>query len=256
MRILYFSDLHMEFPRMGSHLLPPLPDPSTYDVVVAAGDISYELQGVRWLERFFPQDKPIIFVPGNHEYYTNDFDEVSAAFDSYEGRVHLLNPGQVEIDGYTFICATMWSDLKLQGFVELEDWEVSRAIADFKWGFTPERMKKIHEGETRFVEQALQWQAATKELDKTIVVTHFVPTQRAIHPRWLANDQWRSGKSMNPYFTNDQDWLMEAYGPAAWIFGHTHDRYDFVHPSGVHVVGNPFGYVGETPNFEWKILEV
>jgi Icc-related predicted phosphoesterase len=249
MRILYFSDLHMEFPKMGSHLLPPLPDPSEYDVVVAAGDISYELQGVRWLDRFFPNDKPIIFVPGNHEYYTNDFDEVSAAFDSYEGRVQILDPGQIEIDGYTFLVATMWSDLKLKGYRDLDDWEVKRGIADFKWGFTPARMRNIHAKERLYIERRLAKQAAEGLSDKTVVVTHFVPTQLCVNPKW-------QGSPLNPYFTNDQDDLMERFKPAAWIFGHTHDRFDIIHPSGVHVVGNPHGYVRETPNFEWKILTV
>lgn len=234
---------------MGSDRLPPLPDPSKYDVVVAAGDISYGLQGVRWLDRYFPQDKPIIFVPGNHEYYTADFDEVKDSFVNYTGRVKILDPGSVVIDGYTFLGATMWSDLKLKGYHDLFDFQVQNSIADFKWGFTPERMRQIHTSETHYLTSALVAERVMDNIDQTIVITHFVPTQMCVHPKWVSSP-------LNPYFTNDQDWIMEEYNPAAWIFGHTHDRFDIAHPSGVRVVGNPFGYVGETPNFTWKILEV
>lgn len=245
MKILYFSDMHKEFPKQDA--LPDLPPDEDYDVVVAAGDIGYELQGVKWLERKFP-NHPVLFVPGNHEYYTNDFGHVKHLFKMYDGPVKILDPGAIWIDGVVFIGATMWSDLKLKNYYDLSPARVEASIADFRWGFTAADMLKLHEQELDYVVEQLE----NKDIwntDATVVITHFVPTQLCVHPKWL-------GSPLNPYFTNDHDHLMEDYGYDLHIFGHTHDRFDIIHPSGTRVVGNPHGYPGETPDFEWKIVEV
>lgn len=251
LRILVFSDSHREFYSNKDDLfgLPPLPPKDSYDVVVAAGDIWYGMQSVHWLERVFP-DHPVIFVKGNHEIYTGNFGQITKQYQDYKGPIKILDPGTIWIDGIQFIGATMWSDLVLKDHFPVSDAMVERAIADFRWGFTAADMQVLHQRELQFVENQLRFtEDDFGNNESTVVITHFVPTQLCI------SEQFKNS-SLNPYFTNDHDWLMEQYKYNLHIFGHTHDRFDIVHPSGTRVVGNPHGYPRETPGFEWKIVEM
>ena len=63
MRINYFSDIHLEF--------GPLEVPENEaDVIIAAGDIGIYNQGLEWLKK---TRKPVIYVAGNHELYSNEY---------------------------------------------------------------------------------------------------------------------------------------------------------------------------------------
>jgi 3',5'-cyclic AMP phosphodiesterase CpdA len=64
MRIWILSDLHIEQSKWDI----PVPAPD-YDVLIAAGDNHTPLSaGLHWLaER--ADGRPVIYVPGNHEYY-------------------------------------------------------------------------------------------------------------------------------------------------------------------------------------------
>lgn len=257
MKILIASDLHNEF-RRRSNLLPGLPDPEVYDVVVLAGDIGSGAEGAFWATEFFPENKPIIYVNGNHEYYHHSLaglKEAQELLSENRPNLHVLNPGTIRIDGVTFIGATMWSDLNLRGYEPISYSRVESQIADFymiKAGeevFSAKKMVEIHHDEINFIYDELN-----NSDGPCVVVTHFVPSQRCIHPRF-------AGSSLNPYFTNDCEWLMENphYDLPLWIAGHTHDRYDLVPPEthNTRIVLNPRGYPGENSEaFEWKIVEV
>jgi hypothetical protein len=72
MRLWIVSDQHTELTR-GWDLPSPNARPD-FDVMVVAGDlITRAERGVRWLlERV--TDRPVIYVPGNHEFYGVDID--------------------------------------------------------------------------------------------------------------------------------------------------------------------------------------
>ncbi|MBT2326291.1 metallophosphoesterase family protein [Variovorax paradoxus] len=94
MTLLILSDLHLEF--------EPFEPPQglDFDVVVLAGDIhSPGRRAVQWAEARFA-DKPVIYVPGNHEYYDSRMAQALAeARGAAEGRqVHLLDGGELVID--------------------------------------------------------------------------------------------------------------------------------------------------------------
>lgn len=256
MRLLIFSDIHLEFGR--EDLLPSLPDPSTYDVVVAAGDIAYGLNSVKWLEETFP-DHPVIYVPGNHCYYKQDYFEVQAQFNKVDGNVHVLNPGTVTIDDVKFIGATMWSNLELKGYPPHPHYRFEQAIADFNViavgdkKMSAEFMRTLYSSELAFILNELEDRTTREQMKKTVLVTHFVPSQLLIDSKWL-QPQFAI---LNPYFTNDLDHILFDKGFPLAIYGHTHDRNDIIHPLGPRMVGNPFGYPGENHNtYQWKIVEV
>lgn len=102
MKIQLFSDLHLETG-------PFVTDSKQADVVVAAGDIDEGLKGLAWLCQL---DRPVIYVPGNHEFYDG--------FDLFERReelraacagtnVHVLDDGIAVIDGVRFVGGTLWT---------------------------------------------------------------------------------------------------------------------------------------------------
>jgi hypothetical protein len=70
---------------------------------------------------------------------------------------------------------------------------------------------------------------------KRVVVTHFVPTEKCTHPRFVNAVE-------NPYFTANMEQYMGWDG--LWIFGHTHDAYDIM-VGETRLLCNPRGYPDE-----------
>ena len=64
MRIAPASDLHMEV-----STFKPTSAMKNADVIVLAGDIAQGMAGLEWAAK---QDKPVVYVNGNHEYDYND----------------------------------------------------------------------------------------------------------------------------------------------------------------------------------------
>ena len=83
MRIQLLSDLHFEFHRDGGRAFVETLDPSGVDVLVLAGDISVGdglIPALGSLCRRY-RDAAVLFVPGNHEYYVSDWEEVRRSID-------------------------------------------------------------------------------------------------------------------------------------------------------------------------------
>lgn len=107
MKIHLLSDIHLE---SGPYELPAGLD---CDVIVAAGDIGVGLQGLEWLKTL---GKPVVYVAGNHEYWSKRENPVDM-FDLQDqlraaaagSNVHYLENDAVVIDGVRFIGATLWT---------------------------------------------------------------------------------------------------------------------------------------------------
>lgn len=67
-----FSDLHID---VNARTPWTIPDPRPeHDIVIIAGDICQGLErGVLWIAEYGFNRKPVVYVPGNHEYYGFDF---------------------------------------------------------------------------------------------------------------------------------------------------------------------------------------
>lgn len=110
MKILVLSDLHLD---KGAFKVPDV----DYDVAVLAGDIQDPgVKGVAWARRAanFGETKPVIFVPGNHEFYggviETTLEEMKRA--AAGTNVHLLDREEIVIGGVRFLGATLWTDFK------------------------------------------------------------------------------------------------------------------------------------------------
>ena len=181
---------------------------------------------------------PVIYVPGNHEYYSRQSrDSIDAEWRATAAGLpglHYLVCEGVEIDGVRFWGAPWYSDL----WGTTDPWDlatVQNGINDFwvpnngggEW--TLSRHINHHLVQT----DLLAMQAGKVD----VVITHWPPTKGAIHPKYL-------GDALNPYFINDKPELVRAIGARLWISGHTHEAYDYcVGPT--RCIGNPAGYPNE-----------
>lgn len=247
MKLHILNDLHIEF----EDFAPPATDA---DVVILAGDIGVGVQGLRWAKERFP-DKPVIYVPGNHEFYHHDIALIDELKAEAPDNIHILDDDQVVVDGVRFLGSILWTDFRLFGeadkFFAMQ--QARRQMTDFSiirnqgQCFTPEDAIKLHEA-------SRDWLAAmlTEPFDgKTVVVTHHAPSSRSVHPRYARD-------LLTPAFASNLENLMDGNRVALWIHGHTHDSFDY-EVYDTRVVCNPRGYSPEelNPGFrpDW-VLEV
>src|SRR5215831_1241628 len=105
MRLNVLSDLHLS--------VGGLEHPDTdADVVVLAGDIARPREAVAWAARF---SQPVLYVPGNHEYYGSSFDAAAGELKRLCAgtHVHLLDDGEVVLGNVRFLGSTLWTDFEL-----------------------------------------------------------------------------------------------------------------------------------------------
>jgi hypothetical protein len=81
------------------------------------GDLIPRMErGVKWL-RERVQDKPIIYVAGNHEAYGTDIDRTfEKAKEAADGsQIFILERSSIRLGDVSFVGATTWTDFALFG---------------------------------------------------------------------------------------------------------------------------------------------
>jgi len=236
MKIRILSDLHLEFEAW-------IPPPAAADVVVLAGDIHHHAHGLGWARDTFG-DAEIVYVVGNHEYYGSSLAALDTMYKTAAAfGVHLLEQGDIVIDGVRFLGATLWTDHCLYG-KEAQGAAMQaakgammdyRLIRTDRGLLTPEDTTELHRSAAGWIETAL----AIPFAGKAVLVTHHGIHPRSVAPRF-ENDP------LNPAFASDLRGLVEGRGLSLCCHGHTHDARDFMMGT-TRVVCNPKGYPGELP---------
>lgn len=238
MKIQILSDLHLEF----SLFKPPK---LAADVIVLAGDIWIGIRGIAWARQTWP-GKVVIFVPGNHEYYRSEVGLENKMMEQAARLygVHVLNRGEVIIEGVRFLGATLWTDFRLFGDAK-RPYAYAAALnglSDFRvidYGsrtFMPQDSAQFNAEDIAFLERKL----IDEPFDgKTVVVTHHLPSKQSVSERY-------SKQLLSACFASDFDRLMGF--SKLWIHGHTHDSFDY-ELKGTRVICNPRGYceAGDAP---------
>lgn len=226
------SDLHLEFANFET--------PHTYaDVIVLAGDIGKGNKGVYWARETWPS-KPIVYVPGNHEFYGTRRQETLSLIHiaGQQSRVHILDDAEVIIDGVRFLGSMLWTDFCLFGEAQkpfamlagqqgLNDF---RLIEEGNRGhFTPAHSIELHEKSLAWLKSKLD-----EPFDgKTVVVTHHLPSMQSVVARF-------KDSPLSACFASELGYLFGKMD--LWIHGHTHDNLDY-EVNGTRVICNPRGYV-------------
>lgn len=258
MKILYFSDIHLEVWQNITRLTPagdwsaradvpyPLslgPDLSKFvdekiDVCVLAGDIGRFVDGSASPVKYADQlshylNCEVMFVPGNHEYYgcQDIFGLIKSNRSGfYVNRVRLLDRDVAVIDDVVFIGATLWTDYRLMG------WEYEADCMKTAGVYMADHCGAIRKvgaagGKKNFsTADARQMHKDDARFigdmldihrgQKIVVVTHHVPlcSNETKNPRYPV-DATTSG------FMSHLPGLVEKAGDSgckAWIFGHHH----------------------------------
>jgi hypothetical protein len=254
---------------------------------VLAGDIHNHAEGLRWAAETFDGAVPVVYVPGNHEYYDGEFGALETAMKDAAAsidNVHFLNNAAlVDPQGeWRVLGTTLWTDFDLYGTDEETRAAAiagaERVMLDYRgliqvtWtagndaasdaangtvlqdntprNLTPADTMVLHR-------HAIAWLDAELKKPfsgKTIVVTHHAPHRRSLAERY-ADDLVSAG------FVNHLPSLVRE-PVALWIHGHTHTPFDYVENS-TRVVCNPRGYLDrrtrrlENEAFAWdKVVEI
>jgi predicted MPP superfamily phosphohydrolase len=231
MKIRIVSDLHTEFHADRGETLLAEVSSGEYDVLVVAGDLSDSENVPRALDLLArgTDGRPIVYVPGNHEFYGASRETLIPHLRLIEEdhpHLNLLDTETLDIDGVRFIGTTLWFREVLGPSWAMNDFA---AIPGFKkWVYQENR-------------RALEF--LERELPKAgVVVTHHLPHQRSVSKQY-------AGSLLNPYFVCEVPALRapERLGKKIWVHGHTHDsqRYRL---GEVEVICNPFGYAAQEEN--------
>lgn len=246
MKIQIKSDLHTEFNKGNhegreKHYINP-----EADAIVLAGDIAVRDSEVEAIDKIYGNcGKPIFYIPGNHEYYHNDFNKRDDQLKTLlsMSAVRMFNPGLEVFKDVLFIGATMWTDLSdplyaMRGQMCMTDFNnsVVRGGAPYKW-------TERHIKEKKFVEDALL-NPKYKDLKK-VVITHFLPIDKSVSS-YYKNDPLNCC-----YVSGCNEFFGGEWSPDLWIHGHTHDSCDYKEGK-TRVVCNPYGYDPNGLNEEWK----
>ena len=230
MKLHVLSDLHIEF---GEFELPV----TDADVIVLAGDVGVGVSGLNWIESHL-QGKPVIYVPGNHEFYHHDIKLIDELKTQAPSHVHVLNNDDIEIEDVRFLGCVLWTDFAYFGLSEkyLAVEQARQGMNDFAAiqhqgrRFSPEDSIVLHEASRDWLATML----AEPFEGKTVVITHHLPSPRSVPPRFAQSP-------LTPAFVSNLDDLMDGGRLALWIHGHTHDPFDY-ELYGTRVVCNPRGY--------------
>lgn len=230
MKLQVLSDLHLE-----AHELPR-PLEIAGDVLVLAGDTHADPEGLVDFLATLPATTPIVTVLGNHEFDRRHFDSVLPRFREAVagfGNVHVLENESVQVDGVTFLGATLWTSM----FDGTQVAAVDKLIAYFQMqGVRAVDLMAKHD-------KTVAWlRSAYRNEESPVVVTHMAPSLQSIHPKY-------AGSPINGFFASDLDDLIHELQPPLWIHGHMHDARDY-HIGRTRVLCHPRGYPGENPAWD------
>jgi hypothetical protein len=241
------------------------------------------------VSREFPQ---VIYIMGNHEHYNGDVAHSYSILKRHLAKfenIHVMEKESLELDGVTFVCATMWTSMNdedpitlhavkdmmndfrnvknsnrmVQRKVPLYDNEhfetnehgyVVRNVVGHKYKeepakFSPEDSVEDHKRAMDYINHVVM----NDEAKKYVVVTHHTPSWQSCHEKYV-HDRVMNGA----FHTELGDYI--AYRPQIklWVHGHTHDDFDYVIGE-TRVVCNPRGYNGHenrADSFKLTYIEV
>lgn len=241
LRIQVVSDLHLDWHKdYGKSFIRNMPS-SGVDVLCIAGDLTAYPQ-VEWaLKELCNKYPKVIYVLGNHEFYGSDFVSINKMMERVSNslpNLYWLENRKVDIDGVTFIGATLW-------FAETPDSSKHKHhLSDFSEikNFDPMVYHKSDES-ARFI--------ANNTSKGNIVITHHLPSYNSVA------DVFKNSL-LNMYFVRDMEAEIVSLEPAIWIHGHTHFSANYVFGN-TKVICNPFGYANYEENQQFKdalVIEV
>lgn len=217
MKILIYSDLHLEF---GDNFR--IPSDIDADILILAGDI-ITFNNFQPLYKFLKDwRKPVIFVAGNHEYYTKESmskgekDFYNFIKESQPNITWLRSPNEsIRFDDVEFFGDTMWTDFnKSDPIAMLKAYSMNdyRMIYDIG-RLRPEHTVRKHE----YFRYCLEEWLKKNEGKKRVVISHHAPVE---NPK----SKYKGSKLTPAFVATDMLEIIEKYQPDCWVYGHCLDQ--------------------------------
>jgi predicted phosphodiesterase len=239
MKIRVMSDLHLR--RKDDFKYNQLDE----DVLVLAGDIGEGMAGIEWVghQRI---GIPVLYVPGNHEYYGEDIGTLNAQLRKVKC-CNILNNQTLEIGDVVFVGTTLWTDFNVFGNQPLHAEITRRSLNDYVWIRRKQRRFRVqdsvayNEVAIRFLERVLSKKDSTKTY---VLITHHCAEWSI--PARFRNDPVTSGFATKLPYGMEQEFKL-------WIHGHTHDAFNY-EIGGCRIICNPRGYLTEVSGFNENLI--
>ena len=265
MKVAFGSDFHLEFGDRDFHL----PDA---DVLVMAGDIlcvndlkfenEYTVKGSscrKFLRDVSEKYNKVVAITGNHEYYDGNIREVDKIIHDCLKSENITNidfcsKGAYVVDDVTFICATLWTDIKKGNHVVVR----AKIMSDYKYimihdpdgherRLNPYDTMEIHQEHKEYLDEQLKLSSG-----KVVIVTHHAP-------HMLSSIE--ESHSIGDFYyccTDMEDTILDNPNIKYWIHGHLHTRHQYM-IGYTTVISNCRGYhkiEPATKTFRIQILDI
>ncbi|MBP0439130.1 metallophosphoesterase [Tianweitania sediminis] len=259
-KLWLFSDLHLDWNnKLAKHgFETAVPEA---DVCVCAGDLFHNtVSSLGWLETFVLPHMPVVFVPGNHEYYGHTLLDDRAEYrqrywenDLPEG-LHYLDCDEAVVSGVRFLGATLWTDFEFFGGTD-EDraWLMRKCelgMNDYRTitydrytrPLTADHTRALHMEAGKWLDERL----ARPGPEADVVVTHHAPHGKSVAPQF-------EDDPLTAAYVSDLGGMMLAYEPQLWVHGHVHSPFDYT-VGRTRVLCNPKGYPSEKAAFDARLV--
>lgn len=228
------SDLHIEYKN------DSVPNPLEFitpsaEVLLLCGDIGsfYKIEQLtEFLKILCSYFQVVLYVPGNHEWYTvNGYETLG--LEILEERMYklersitnltILNQTSVIIQGICFAGCTLWSrpERKIPSFIV--------RIPDLR---TKEYQDR-HEDDLIYLKKMMIF--CQKNNYKLVVATHYPPSKKVLEGICAKKKKYEF------LYATDLEYLLDKTFVQTWICGHVHKNFDFISVGGCRVVGNQKG---------------
>ena len=233
-----------------NHILPETPS----DILIIAGDIGhYNTQNIMGLQILKDTYKYICWTHGNHDlllitksslkkYHKDSFKRLSKMVELSNEleNVYYLDGNVIDIDGITIGGASGWYDFQYGIQVHYSSIEQMHMM----WSNGMIDARKIFPvlfDTLKYADEQYKKLDTVVNSSPDIIVSHVGPDWGKIHPRF--NDP-----STGLFYFDGKELLSKLDENTTWVYGHTHDRIEYQHHMGCHMMCNPMGYPWECRN--------
>lgn len=228
------SDLHIEC-NTQNYLDPLSFITPVSDILILAGDIGsfYKLNQLKtFLIDLCIHFKIVLYIPGNHEYYTQNCykkERMDILFFNFKtikdhiDNLYILNRSSVQIEDVCIVGCTLWSEPKI---------EVPKFIVRIE-EMNTENYHETHKDDLYYIKTMIKY--CKRKEKKLLIVTHYPPTYSVITKLHKKKDKYIS------LYANNLDYLLNKNNLHTWIAGHIHTNFDLITEGGVRLVSNQLG---------------
>ena len=249
MKFQIISDLHLEsynkLPKIRDIITPKAPN------LILAGDICFIKHPffIPFFQKLSPLFKKIIYIFGNHEYYiAGDYQiETIAAIEMLARKklspfknIHILQKSFIKLDDIVILGCTLWSYLSKKDFVY--GMQMLSASSFVRHNNTillhPSISNELYFNHKAWLKDMLE----VFGNKKVIVVTHYLPTIKAIDNKYTIFNK--------SYYSNCDNLVERA---TIWCCGHTHDQ-KIIHVGETPLYINAVGRKQERKNEPYNMI--